>query len=131
MNIGVVVSEFNSPITEKLLEEAERGLKEEGADYDVEKVPGAFEIPLIAQKMAKSEKYDAVIVLGCVIKGETDHYEMVCRACVDGLREVMMKYETPVVFEVLMVHDPELARARTHKGYTAVQVALEMAKKLS
>lgn len=133
MKIGVIVSEFNENISERLLKGAERGLKKAKVAYDVVHVPGAFEIPLAALRMAKTKKYDALIALGCVIKGDTDHYEMICRACVDGIRNVMLSYEIPIAFEVLMVHDEKLALDRcknddTNKGYISVEVALKMAE---
>ena len=134
MKIGIIVAEFNSAITEKLLQGAERGLKEEGVEYEVVRVPGAFEIPLAALRMAKSKEYKALIALGCVIKGETDHYDMICRACVDGIKDVMLKYEIPIVFEVLMVREAQLAEERAgsqpgnNKGYSAAKVATEMIK---
>lgn len=133
MNIGIIVAQFNSFITDKLLAGAERGLREQGVEYDVVKVPGAFEIPLMAAKMARTQKYDALITLGVVIEGETEHYMMVCRACTDGIRDVMLKYEIPIAFEVLMVRKTEHALARAgdrednNKGYAAAMVAVEMA----
>ncbi|MFA5842367.1 MAG: 6,7-dimethyl-8-ribityllumazine synthase [Candidatus Gracilibacteria bacterium] len=133
MKIGIIVSEFNENISERLLKGAERGLKKAKVAYDVVHVPGAFEIPLAALRMAKTKKYDALIALGCVIKGDTDHYEMICRACVDGIVEVMLDEEIPIAFEVLMTKNEKLALARckndeTNKGYIAVEVALKMAK---
>jgi len=125
------VSQFNQNITEKLLQGAIQGLEKEKISYAVVKVPGAFEIPLAALKMAKSKKYAALITLGVVIKGKTDHYEMICRACVDGIREVMLKYEIPIVFEILMVKTEKLAlqrakNSRLNKGYIAAKVATEL-----
>lgn len=135
MKIGIIAAMFNREITEKLIAGAEAHLREKKAAYQIVEVPGAFEIPLMAAKMAASKKYDALLALGAVIKGETDHYDMVCRACVDGIREVMLKYEIPIAFEVLMVSDEETAHTRTkkrktNKGYIAAQVAIEMVKKL-
>ncbi|EKD93708.1 MAG: 6,7-dimethyl-8-ribityllumazine synthase [uncultured bacterium] len=133
MKIGIIVSQFNLFITDKLLAGAERGLKEQGVEYEVVKVPGAFEIPLIAAKMARSKQYDALITLGVIIEGKTEHYMMVCRACTDGIKEVMLKYEIPIAFEVLMVRKTEHALTRAgdrednNKGYTAAMVAVEMA----
>ena len=128
----MIVSEFNSAITDRLLEGAEAGLKELDLNYEVVKVPGAFEIPLIAARMADSGDYDALITLGVVIEGETEHYEMVCRATTDGIMRVMLDYKIPVIFEVLMVDDAEKAKARSsrnlseNKGYSAAKVAAEM-----
>ncbi len=127
MKIGVIVSKFNNEITEKMLLEAEQVLNEKEVNYEIERVPGAFEIPLIAQRMAKTGEYDALLALGCLIKGETDHYDMICRACVDGVREVMLKYDLPIAFEVLMVNSIKLAEARIGRGKDAAKVALWMA----
>lgn len=122
--IGVVVSKFNDFITEKLLAECERGLKEFGLEYEVKWVPGAFEIPLVAKRMAAD--CDAIIALGCVIEGGTDHYDMVCRAVTDGIMRVQLDTDTPIVFEVLMVKKMEDAMARIEKGYEAAKVAGEL-----
>ena len=127
MKIGVIVSKFNNEITEKMLFEAEKVLNEKEVNYEIERVPGAFEIPLIAQRMAKTGEYDALMTLGCVIKGETDHYDMVCRACVDGIREVMLKFDLPIAFEVLMVDSIKKAEARISRGKDAAEVAILMA----
>lgn len=126
MKIGVIVADFNPSITDRMLEHAECGLKEAQADYKVVNVPGAFEIPFMAQKMARTGQFDALITLGCVVKGETDHYDQVCRSCVDGIQRVMLDEGVPVVFEVLMVENVELAEERVDKGYAAVQVAIKM-----
>ena len=122
--IGVIVSEFNEFITEKLLESCEAALE---LDYEVVKVPGAFEIPLTCKKLAS--KYDGFIALGCLIKGETDHYDAVCRSCVDGLMQVQLEIEKPIVFEVLMVHKMEDALARVDKGKVAAETMLKIIKK--
>ncbi len=128
MKIGVIVSKFNNEITEKMLIAAEGVLNEKEVNYEIERVPGAFEIPVIAQRMAKTGEYDALLTLGCVIKGETDHYDMVCQACVDGIREVMLKYDLPIAFEVLMVDSIKLAEARIDRGKDAAETAIFMAK---
>jgi len=99
--IGIIVSKFNDFVTEKLLAECERGLNELGLEHEVKWVPGAFEIPLAAKRMAA--KCDAIIALGCLIEGETDHYALVCRAGTDGIMQVQLEMDTPMVFEVLMV----------------------------
>lgn len=128
MKIGIIVSKFNNEITEKMLFEAEQILNTHEINYEIERVPGAFEIPLMAQRMAKTGAYDSLLTLGCVVKGETDHYEMVCRACVDGIREVSLKYDLPIAFEVLMVKSIKLAEARINRGKDAAEVAIWMAK---
>lgn len=133
MKIGIIVSQFDKELADKLLDGSKRGLDEASANYDVIEVPGVFEIPLAALRLAKSKKYDALITLGVVIKGKTDHYDMICRACTDGIREVMMTHEIPIAFEVLMVRSREDAMARcggdkADRGYEAAKVALAMLK---
>ena len=136
MKIGIIVSQWNTAITDKLQSGAERALKELNANYEVVKVPGAFEIPLMAAKMGESKEFDALITLGVIIKGETDHYDMICRACVDGISRVMLDFKIPIAFEVLMVDDAEKAKERAgdrndnNKGYAAVGVVMEMLKLL-
>jgi len=122
--IGVVVSQFNPKFTDKLLENCERGLNESGIEYEVVKVPGAFEIPLMAKKM--TQWCDVVIALGCVIKGETDHYEMVCRACTDGIMQVQLDTGVPIVFGVLMSKEVDYLHSRVSRGYEYAKVALEI-----
>ncbi|MBU1019205.1 MAG: 6,7-dimethyl-8-ribityllumazine synthase [Patescibacteria group bacterium] len=122
--IGIIVSEFNNFITDKLLESC---IAELEFEYEVVKVPGAFEIPLVCKKLAS--KYDGFIALGCLIKGETDHYDAVCRACVDGLMQVQLETGKPIVFEVLMVHKMEDALARVDKGKVAAQTISKILKK--
>lgn len=132
---GIVVSRFNEFITSKLLGGAEDALVRHGVNSDditVAWVPGAFEIPLIAQKMAKSQKYDAVICLGAVIKGSTSHYDYVCAEVSKGVAAAGMNTETPVIFGVVTTDNIEQAieRAGTkagNKGYDAGVTAIEMA----
>lgn len=132
---GIVVSRFNEFITSKLLSGAEDALVRHGVNSDditVAWVPGAFEIPLIAQKMAKSQKYDAVICLGAVIKGSTSHYDYVCAEVSKGVAAAGMNTETPVIFGVVTTDNIEQAieRAGTkagNKGYDAGVTAIEMA----
>jgi 6,7-dimethyl-8-ribityllumazine synthase len=134
MKVGIVVSRFNEFITNKLLSGAMDGLlrhevKEE--DIDVAWVPGAFEIPLIAQQMAKSKKYDAVICLGAVIRGSTSHYDYVCNEVSKGIANVSLSTEIPVMFGVVTTENIEQAieRAGTkagNKGYDCALGAIEM-----
>jgi len=125
--IGVIVAQFNDFVTDKLLAECERGLKELDLAYDIVKVPGAFEIPLAAKKM--SSKYDLIIALGCVIEGGTDHYDAVCRACTNGIMQVQLETGIPIVFEVLMVKKMEDAVSRVAKGYDSAQTAFKLLQK--
>lgn len=132
MKIGIIVSQWTPSVTDKLLMGAETGLREMDAEYEVFKVPGAFEIPLMASHLASRGDFDGLITLGVIIKGETDHYDMICRACVDGIQRVSLDHKIPIAFEVLMVNEVALAVARAsdhlpqNKGYTAAGVVAEM-----
>ena len=138
LKYGVVVGRFNEFISSKLLAGALDGFKRHGAqDHEVEVawVPGAFEIPLIAQKMAESGKYDAVITLGAVIRGATPHFDYVCNEAAKGVSAVALKTGVPTVFGVLTVDSIEQAieRAGTkagNKGYESAVTAIEMANLL-
>lgn len=134
MKIGIVVSRFNEFITSRLLSGAVDALSRHDVDedcIDVAWVPGAFEIPLIASKMAKSGKYDAVICLGAVIRGNTSHYDYVCNEVSKGIAQVSMQSGIPVMFGVVTTENIEQAieRAGTkagNKGYDAAMGAIEM-----
>lgn len=134
IKIGIVAARFNEFITSKLLGGALDGLKRHNVnenDIDVAWVPGAFEIPLIAKKMAKSGKYDAVICLGAVIRGSTTHYDYVCNEVSKGIAAVSMNSEIPVMFGVITTENIEQAieRAGTkagNKGYDCALGAIEM-----
>ncbi|GIM28574.1 6,7-dimethyl-8-ribityllumazine synthase [Clostridium polyendosporum] len=138
LKFGIVVGRFNEFIGGKLLSGALDGLKRHGvneADVEVAWVPGAFEIPLIAKRMAKSKKYDAVICLGAVIKGSTPHFDYVCAEVSKGVASVSLDTELPVIFGVLTTDNIEQAieRAGTkagNKGYDAAVTAIEMANLL-
>jgi 6,7-dimethyl-8-ribityllumazine synthase len=135
LRIGIVVGRFNEFITSKLLGGAQDALKRHGVsetDVDVAWVPGAFEIPLIAQKMANSKKYDAVITLGTVIRGATPHFDYVCNEAAKGVSTTALNSGIPVVFGVLTTDSIEQAieRAGTkagNKGWDAATAAIEMA----
>jgi len=132
--LGIIVARFNSFISEKLLEGAIDALVRSGVsqqDIDVVRVPGAFEIPLIAQNMAKSGKYDAVICLGAVIRGATPHFDYVAGEVAKGTAQVMLDSGVPVLFGVLTTETIEQAieRAGTkagNKGSDVAIAALEM-----
>ena len=134
MKIGIVASRFNEFITSKLLSGAMDCLRRHGADeekIDVAWVPGAFEMPLIASKMAKSGAYDAVICLGAVIRGSTSHYDYVCSEVSKGIASVSLSSGVPVMFGVLTTENIEQAveRAGTeagNKGYDCALGAVEM-----
>ena len=134
MKVGIVAARFNEFITGKLLSGALDGLSRhgvEGDDIDIAWVPGAFEIPLIASKMAKSGKYDAVICLGAVIRGSTSHYDYVCAEVSKGIATVSLNSDVPVMFGVLTTDTIEQAieRAGTkagNKGFECGTGAIEM-----
>ena len=134
IKVGIVVARFNEFITSKLLGGAVDALKRENVnddDIEVAWVPGAFEIPLIADKMAKSGKYDAVICLGAVIRGSTSHYDYVCAEVSKGVAQVSLNSGSPVMFGVLTTDNIEQAieRAGTkagNKGFECAQGAIEM-----
>lgn len=136
LRFGVVVSRFNHIVSARLLEGCVATLVERGGDPDdvhVAWVPGAFEIPLAAREMAASGRYDAVVTLGSVIRGGTPHFEYVCRAVTDGIRDVILATGVPVAFGVLTTDDVEQALARTggaegNKGGEAALAATEMAR---
>lgn len=134
MKVGIVAARFNEFIVSKLVAGAQDALvrhdvKEE--DIDLAWVPGAFEIPLIASKMAKSRKYDAVIALGAVIRGSTTHYDYVCSEVSKGIANVSLNSDIPVMFGVITTENIEQAieRAGTkagNKGYDCALGAIEM-----
>lgn len=132
--LGIVVARFNSFISEKLLEGAIDSLVRSGVDensIDVARVPGAFEIPLIAQNMARSSKYDAVICLGVVIRGATPHFDYVAGEVAKGTAQVMLDTGVPVLFGVLTTETIEQAIERAgskagNKGSEVAVSALEM-----
>ncbi len=138
LKIGIVIARFNEFISQKLLGGAMDALLRHGAnedDIDIAWVPGAFEIPLVAKKMAKSGKYDAVLCLGCVIRGATPHFEYVAAEASKGIAQVALKSEIPISFGVLTTDTIEQAieRAGTkagNKGWDAAVAAIEMANLL-
>ena len=138
LRIGIVVARFNEFINSKLLGGALDGLKRHGVkeeDVAIAWVPGAFEIPLVAQKMAQSKKYDAVICLGTVIRGSTSHYDYVCSEVSKGVAQVGMATGIPTIFGVLTTESIEQAieRAGTkagNKGFESAVSAIEMANLL-
>lgn len=138
LRFGIVVSRWNGFITERLLEGALDTLKRHGADtdtVDIARVPGAFEVPLIAQRMARSGRYDAVICLGCLIRGSTPHFDYISGDCTKGISQAAAQSGIPVTFGVLTTESIEQAieRAGTkagNKGSEAAGAAIEMANLL-
>ncbi len=138
LRVGIVVARFNEFINSKLLAGALDALKRHGADedaVDVAWVPGAFEIPMVAQKMAESKKYDAIICLGTVIRGSTSHYDYVCAEVSKGVAHVGLASGVPTMFGVLTTDTIEQAIERSgtkagNKGFDAAMAAMEMANLL-
>lgn len=138
LKFGLVAARFNEFITSKLLSGALDALTRHGVnddDIDVAWVPGAYEIPLVAKKMAESKKYDAVICLGAVIRGSTTHYDYVCNEVAKGVAQAGLSSGVPVMFSVLTTENIEQAieRAGTkagNKGYDGAMAAIEMANLL-
>ena len=134
MRVGIVASRFNSFIVEKLLDGAVDGLLRHGVEegnIDAAWVPGAFEIPIIAQKMADSGRYDAIICVGAVIRGSTSHYELVVNETAKGMAQAGMKSGVPVLFGVITTENIEQAIERAgskagNKGYDCALGAIEM-----
>ena len=134
MKIGVIVSRFNNFITAKLLEGALDALKTHGSaddDLTVVHVSGAFEIPIVAAQMAASRKFDALVCLGAVIRGDTPHFEYVCDAVTDGISKTVWEYRMPISFGVLTTDNVQQAMERSgvkdaNKGYEAALTAIEM-----
>lgn len=138
LKIGIVVGRFNDLITMRLLDGAKDALRRHGVkeeDVSLAFVPGAFELPLVAKKMAMSKKYDAVITLGAVIRGATPHFDYVCNEAAKGIAQASYQSEVPVIFGVLTTETIEQAieRAGTkagNKGWEAATSAVEMANLL-
>jgi 6,7-dimethyl-8-ribityllumazine synthase len=136
LRFGIVVARFNHLVSVRLLEGcvaelARRGCRE--GDVHVAWVPGAFEIPHAARELARSARYDALVTLGAVIRGGTPHFDYVCRAVTDGVRDVIRDTGVPVAFGVLTTDHVEQALARAggaegHKGAEAALAAIEMAR---
>jgi 6,7-dimethyl-8-ribityllumazine synthase len=134
LRFAIVVSRFNSFITERLLQGALEALERGGAagkDVDVVHVPGSFELPLVAKKLAQTDRYDAIIAIGCVLRGETAHYDYVCSETSRGLQLAQMDTGVPVMFCVLTCDTLEQAIDRAglkggNKGFEAGLGAIEM-----
>jgi 6,7-dimethyl-8-ribityllumazine synthase len=136
LRFGVIVSRFNNFITDRLLQGAMDALARGGAadkDVDVVKVPGSFELPLAAKKLAGTGRYDALIAIGCILRGETAHYDYVCSETARGLQLAQMDTGVPIMFCVLTCDTLEQAIDRAglkggNKGYEAGLAAIEMAR---
>lgn len=136
LRVAIAVARFNHEVTERLLEGALTALREAGVDgqhVTVAEVPGAFELPLACRWLAATQRYDAVVALGAVIRGDTDHYDYVCSAATDGLLRVTLDAGLPVAFGVLTCDDEEQAMERAggahgNKGADVALAALEMVR---
>ena len=128
MRLGIVASRFNDALASKLLARAQQEAKKLGAQAAVVSVPGALEIPVALQWMAKSGKYDALVAVGCVIRGETYHFEVVSNESARGVMDVALDCGLPIANGILTTEDEAQAEARLDKGAEAVRVAVEMAK---
>jgi 6,7-dimethyl-8-ribityllumazine synthase len=136
LRFGIIVSRFNSFITDRLLAASVDALERAGAasdDVDVLRVPGAFELPLAAKKLAATGRYDALIAIGCVLRGETTHYDYVCSETARGLQLAQMDAGLPIIFCVLTCDTLEQAIDRAglkggNKGFEAGLAAIEMAQ---
>ena len=135
LRVGIAVSRFNNFITDRLLDGALDALKRNGVkkeNVEILKTPGSFELPLIAKGMAKSLKYDALVCLGAVIKGDTPHYDYIASEVTKGLASISLEYEVPISFGVLTTENLEQAIERAgsksgNKGFDAALAAIEMA----
>jgi 6,7-dimethyl-8-ribityllumazine synthase len=135
LRFGIVVSRFNSVVTERLLQGALRGLQHSGAADDhieVVHVPGAFEVPLFAASLARSGRFDAVICLGAIVRGETQHHDYLARSVFDALQQLQVSHHVPITLGVLTTENVEQALQRAsddpgNKGFEAAMTAVETA----
>ena len=131
MKVAIVAARFNAFIVEPLVDRARETLRERGlaeGDIFVAEVPGAFEIPAVARRLADSGAWDAIICVGCVIRGATSHYDFVAGHAAYGIGKVAMKSKVPVIFGVLTVENVEQAVERVGHGADFARAALDMAK---
>ena len=136
MRVGIIVARFNDFVTDRLLVGAQAALRDAGiaeSDVEVFRVPGAFEIPMAAQRVAETGRIDAVVCLGCLIRGETPHFEYIASACAHGITEAAGNTGVPMSFGVLTTNSAEEALERaapgpSNKGREAADAAVEMAR---
>ena len=136
MRIAIIVSQFNKEISDRLLAGAKKALQKSGfheKDFRIIEVPGAFEIPFAAEKLAASEKFDGLIALGCVLQGETDHYRAVCDGITYGIQKISIENRMPIMFGVLMCQTKKQALERSgadsqNKGYECVKGLMDILK---
>lgn len=132
LRMGIVVARFNDLLTEELLKGALDCFERHGVEkVDVVKVPGSFEIPLVAKKMAESGRYDAILALGAVVRGETKHFDLVANEVAKGVAKVSLDTGVPVIFGIITVEDElqgfNRAGVKSNKGFEYAMAALEMA----
>ncbi len=136
LKIAIVQARFNQKITNALTKGAVKALKKSGVsekDIKIFQVPGSFEIPLTCQKLAGSKKFDGLITIGAVIKGETAHFDYIAKAATDGVMRVMLDQNIPIAFGIITTYDLAQAKARarnnkSNKGYEAAMALVEMIK---
>jgi len=128
MRLGIVASRFNEELVQKLLESARAEAAKLGAQASVVSVPGALEIPLALQWLAQSGRFDALVAIGAVVRGETYHFEVVANESARGVMDVALESGVPIANGILTTDDEAQAQARLGKGAEAVRVAIEMAQ---
>ncbi len=128
MRLGIVASRFNEALASQLLARARREAERLGAQLSVLEVPGALEIPLALQWLAQSRRFDALVAVGVVVRGETHHFEVVANESARGVMDVALEFGVPVGNAILTTEDEAQAEARLDKGAEAVRVALQMAE---
>jgi 6,7-dimethyl-8-ribityllumazine synthase len=128
VRLGIVASRFNEALASQLLERARREADRLGARVSVLQVPGALEIPLALQWLAQSGRFEALVAIGMVIRGETYHFEVVASESARGVMDVALEFGVPVANGILTTEDEAQAEARLDKGAEAVRVAIEMAR---
>jgi 6,7-dimethyl-8-ribityllumazine synthase len=128
MRLGIVASRFNEDISGELLKRAKAQAEKLGAEISVTSVPGALEIPLALQWLAQLRSFDALVAIGCVIRGDTYHFEIVANESARGITDVSLEFGVPIGNGILTTEDEAQAKARLDKGAEAVRVAIEMAQ---
>lgn len=126
-NFAIAVSRFNEEITTAMLAKALDCFDSHGLDVTVRWVPGAFELPLAAKWLAETGRFEAVVCIGAVIRGDTDHYEYVCQASSTGILQTGILTDTPIIFSLLTTDNEKQAEERVDKGYEGALAAIEMA----
>ena len=128
MRLGIVASRFNEELSGELLKRATAQAEKLGAEVSVTRVPGALEIPLALQWLAQLRSFDALVAIGCVIRGDTYHFEIVANESARGVTDVSLEFGVPIGNGILTTEDEAQANARLDKGAEAVRVAIEMAQ---